>query len=85
MGVTGARNQVNKELPNIISRIRKYTDVPLAVGFGVSTREQFQTVAQHSDGVVIGSQIITTLANARERLVSFRGEEYMRTATHTAS
>ncbi|TPX41361.1 tryptophan synthase [Synchytrium endobioticum] len=64
MGVTGARDQVNQELPNIVARIRKFTDVPLAVGFGVASRHQFQAVAQHADGVVIGSQIITTLSTA---------------------
>ncbi|KAF9185893.1 tryptophan synthetase [Haplosporangium sp. Z 767] len=64
LGVTGASSTVNVELPNLLSRIRRHTDLPLAVGFGVSNREQFQAVGAHADGVVIGSRIITILRDA---------------------
>ncbi|KAG0225337.1 tryptophan synthetase [Actinomortierella wolfii] len=64
LGVTGASATVNVELPNLISRIRRHTHLPLAVGFGVSNREQFQAVGAHADGVVIGSRIITVLRDA---------------------
>ncbi|CAO3680814.1 unnamed protein product [Rhizopus stolonifer] len=66
MGVTGARDDVNTELPNIIARIKKYTDVPLAVGFGVSTRDHFVQVGAHADGVVVGSRLITLTKEAVE-------------------
>jgi tryptophan synthase len=58
LGVTGQRDTVNDQLPALVSRIRAKTDVPLAVGFGVSTREHFQIVGREADGVVIGSQIV---------------------------
>jgi len=64
MGVTGSSAEVNAKLPAIIERIRKHTDLPLAVGFGVTTREHFETVGAHADGVVIGSRIITLLREA---------------------
>lgn len=65
MGVTGATGTMNAALPELLARIREYSgDVALAVGFGVSTRDHFLSVAEIADGVVIGSQIITTLANA---------------------
>ncbi|KAG0336859.1 tryptophan synthetase [Podila horticola] len=64
LGVTGASSTVNVELPNLVSRIRRHTDLPLAVGFGVSNREQFQAVGVHADGVVIGSKIITVLRDS---------------------
>lgn len=64
LGVTGASSTVNVELPNLVARIRRHTDLPLAVGFGVSNREQFQAVGAHADGVVIGSKIITVLRDA---------------------
>ncbi|KAF9961829.1 tryptophan synthetase [Modicella reniformis] len=64
LGVTGASSTVNVELPNLVSRIRRHTDLPLAVGFGVSNREQFQAVGAYADGVVIGSRIITVLRDA---------------------
>ncbi|KAF9976866.1 tryptophan synthetase [Actinomortierella ambigua] len=64
LGVTGASSTVNVELPHLVSRIRRHTHLPLAVGFGVSNREQFQAVGAHADGVVIGSRIITVLRDA---------------------
>lgn len=65
MGVTGATGTMNSGLPQLLKRVKEYSDnVPAAVGFGVSTRDHFLSVAQIADGVVIGSQIVTTLANA---------------------
>ncbi|WYZ37630.1 hypothetical protein EsH8_II_001136 [Colletotrichum jinshuiense] len=64
-GVTGALGSMNANLPALIDRVKKYSgDKPAAVGFGVSTREHFRSVAQLADGVVVGSQIITTLQKA---------------------
>ncbi|CEG82658.1 Putative Bifunctional tryptophan synthase TRP1 [Rhizopus microsporus] len=67
MGVTGSRDSINAELPAIIARIKKYTSVPLAVGFGVSTREHFVEVGAHAEGVVIGSRLITVTKDALEK------------------
>ena len=65
MGVTGATGTLNTALPELLERVHTYTGgIPAAVGFGVSTRDHFLSVASIAEGVVIGSQIITTLANA---------------------
>ena len=62
MGVTGASTSVNTELPQLIKRIRQFTTLPLAIGFGVSSYEHFQTVRNSgADGVVIGSKIINVI------------------------
>lgn len=64
-GVTGATGSLNSNLPELLSRVKKYSgNKPAAVGFGVSTHEHFQSVAAISDGVVVGSQIITTIQKA---------------------
>lgn len=64
-GVTGASGSLNANLPDLLSRVKKYSgNAPAAVGFGVSTREHFLSVANIADGVVVGSQIITTLQKA---------------------
>lgn len=64
-GVTGALGTLNAHLPELLARVKRYSgDKPAAVGFGVSTREHFLSVANIADGVVVGSQIITTLQNA---------------------
>lgn len=55
----------NSALPDIIARVREYTEIPLAVGFGVATREHFDTVADAgADGVVIGSRLVAVIKSA---------------------
>ncbi|OTA51970.1 tryptophan synthetase [Hypoxylon sp. EC38] len=77
MGVTGALGTLNANLPNLLERVKKYSgDKPAAVGFGVSTREHFQSVASIADGVVIGSQLITILKEAGPGKGAQAVEEY---------
>ena len=65
MGVTGATGRLSSGLPELLDRVHRYSGgVPAAVGFGVSTRAHFLEVGSIAEGVVIGSQIVTTLANA---------------------
>ncbi|KAJ3498594.1 hypothetical protein NLG97_g1000 [Lecanicillium saksenae] len=64
-GVTGATGSLSANIPELLSRVKNYSgNKPAAVGFGVSTREHFESVASVADGVVVGSQIITTIGNA---------------------
>ncbi|KAK2603951.1 anthranilate synthase / indole-3-glycerol phosphate synthase [Conoideocrella luteorostrata] len=64
-GVTGASGSLSANLPALLERVKKCSgNKPAAVGFGVSTREHFLSVANIADGVVVGSQIITTLQKA---------------------
>ncbi|KAJ2486672.1 hypothetical protein EV174_000984 [Coemansia sp. RSA 2320] len=63
-GVTGASKTLDTHLSELLGRIQKHTDLPLAVGFGVSTHEHFADVGAMADGVVIGSQFITVMRNA---------------------
>jgi tryptophan synthase len=64
MGVTGS-GILNEELPIIMAKIRQCTKLPLAVGFGITTREHFKIAGSLADGVVIGSKIINVLKSAR--------------------
>lgn len=65
MGTTGALKSVAKGIDELCQRVRKFAgDTPLAVGFGVSTRDHFLTVGEAADGVVIGSKIITLISEA---------------------
>src|ERR1051325_11107451 len=57
-GVTGARKQMSTDAQDLVRRIRKFSKKPVAVGFGISTPEQFQAVAQYADACVIGSAIV---------------------------
>ena len=77
MGVTGATGVLSSGLPDLLDRVHKYSGgVPAAVGFGVSTREHYLEVAKVAEGVVIGSQIITTLKNAPKGGCAKAVEEY---------
>ncbi len=60
-GVTGARSKLAGSIPASIEKVRRYTDLPICVGFGISTPLQASTVAKWADGVVVGSAIIKVI------------------------
>lgn len=60
-GVTGARSDLPSGLEEEVGRIRKSVDLPVAVGFGISTPEQAARVGSIADGVVVGSALVKTL------------------------
>jgi tryptophan synthase alpha chain len=64
MGVTGARSSISTGAADLVARVRKVTDLPIAVGLGVSTREQAKSVAAFADGVIVGSAFIKALQDA---------------------
>lgn len=57
-GVTGARKQMSDDAQTLVKRLRKYTKLPIAVGFGISTPEQFRAVGRYAEGAVVGSAIV---------------------------
>ena len=57
-GVTGARQQMPEDASGLVKRIRRFTKLPIAVGFGISTPEQFASVGKFAEGAVIGSAIV---------------------------
>lgn len=63
-GVTGARKDLPKELPEFVARVREKSGLPVAVGFGVSTPEQAKEVGAIADGVIVGSAVIDAAAKA---------------------
>lgn len=64
MGVTGARASVSVGAAGLVDRIRKVTTLPVAVGLGVSTREQAKGVAAYADGVIVGSAFVKAILDA---------------------
>ena len=70
LGVTGTRSEITTDLASIIKVVRENTDVPCAIGFGISTPEQAKKMAGLSDGAIVGSAIIKLIekngANAAE-------------------
>ena len=62
LGVTGVRSSITTDLGPIVRTIRENTDVPCAVGFGISNPEQAKAMAKEADGVIVGSAIVKLIA-----------------------
>jgi tryptophan synthase alpha chain len=62
-GVTGARQEMAQDAQKLVRRLRKYTKLPIAVGFGISTAKQFAAVGEFADAAVVGSAIVQTIEN----------------------
>ena len=70
MGVTGARDSVPGSARELVERVRAVTDLPVAVGIGVSTGAQAAEIAAYADGVIVGSALIRAAADGPEGLDS---------------
>jgi len=58
-GVTGARNEMPRDAESLVKRVRAVSDLPVAVGFGISTPEQVSQVWRFADAAVIGSALVS--------------------------
>ncbi len=63
-GVTGARNETDNAAELLVNRLRKFTDLPVVVGFGISTRQQIEEVWQYAEAAVVGSAIVAEISKA---------------------
>jgi tryptophan synthase alpha chain len=60
-GVTGVRHHFPQDAQTLVERLRRYTQLPVAVGFGISTEEQFASVGKFAEAGVVGSAIVETI------------------------
>lgn len=74
LGVTGVRTSITSDISGMVSIVRSVTDLPVAVGFGISTPEQAADMAAKSDGIIIGSAIVKIIAQYGEKSVEPVGE-----------
>jgi tryptophan synthase alpha chain len=63
-GVTGMRKEFSSKVKEKLESIRDYTDLPLAIGFGISTPEQAQEAAEYADAVIVGSAVVHLIEEA---------------------
>lgn len=63
-GVTGERKSISEGLGDLIARVREHTDIPVCVGFGISTPEQAKEVGQMADGVIVGTACVKTIGGS---------------------
>jgi tryptophan synthase alpha chain len=57
-GTTGERKELSGSISSMVRKIRKYTDKPVAIGFGISNPDQAKKAAEYADGVIVGSAIV---------------------------
>lgn len=74
LGVTGTRSEIKTDLASIIAAVRQNTDIPCAIGFGISTPEQAKKMAGISDGTIVGSAIIKLLEKHGKDAPEYIGE-----------
>lgn len=73
-GVTGARQQMPGDARGLVKRIRRFCKLPIAVGFGISTPEQFAAVGEFAEGAVVGSAIVQAIEQNPGREAATVGE-----------
>lgn len=74
LGVTGTRSEIKTDLASIVKVVRENTDIPCAIGFGISTPEQAKKMAGISDGAIVGSAIIKLLEKHGKNAPKYIGE-----------
>jgi tryptophan synthase alpha chain len=74
LGVTGVRSEINTDLNSIVQVIRENTDVPCAIGFGISTPDQAKKMADLSDGAIVGSAIVKIVEQYGKDAPQYVGE-----------
>ncbi|MBR4696612.1 MAG: tryptophan synthase subunit alpha, partial [Selenomonadaceae bacterium] len=74
LGVTGVRSEIHTDLASIVQAVRQNTEVPCAIGFGISTPEQARKMSSISDGAIVGSAIVKLLEKHGKQAPKYIGE-----------
>lgn len=74
LGVTGMRSEIKTDLNSIVKIVRENTDIPCAIGFGISTPEQAKKMAYISDGAIVGSAIVKLIEKHGKDAPKYVGE-----------
>lgn len=78
LGVTGLRSRITTDIKAIVSEIKNITDIPVAVGFGISKTSQAKEIVKCADGVIIGSAVVKIIeqykVNAAAKLANYTSE-----------
>ena len=77
-GVTGARNEVADDLPEFVARVRRHTDLPVAVGFGIAERRHVERVGEVADVAAVGTALINVIDSAPPGEAASRAGAFVR-------
>ncbi len=78
LGVTGARAKMSDRVTDLVQRVRTKTDLPVAVGFGITTADHVNAVASYADGAVIGSALVDAITNGDASGAAQRAGDYVK-------
>ncbi len=84
-GITGARKELPEDAEKLVQRLRKFTKLPIAVGFGISAPEQFAAVGKFADAAVVGSAIVQTIESNPGTEAEVCGRIYKTALSHQRS
>ncbi len=65
-GTTGMRKRLSKRTVDFVQRIKRFTDIPVAVGFGVSTKKHVRELRKYADGIIVGSRLIKAVIDKED-------------------
>lgn len=71
LGVTGVRSEITTDINELVTEIKKYAKVPVAVGFGIKTPDQAKKMTELADGVIVGSAIVNLIEEHKENAKSY--------------
>src|SRR5690606_13691081 len=77
-GVTGARENLSSTLGEYMARIRSHTDLPLAIGFGISKPEHVKSVGEIADGAIVGAALINAMNTVPDEEKPAQADEFVR-------
>jgi tryptophan synthase alpha chain len=78
LGVTGARQAMSTSVRGLVERVRRHTELPVAVGFGISRPEHVADVAQFADGALVGGALVDVLGKGPAESAAARAGEFIR-------
>lgn len=73
-GVTGIRENLSLDVEEMIRKIRPYTDIPLAIGFGISNAKQAKEMIKYTDAIIVGSAVVKIIENYQNNLSVLLGQ-----------
>lgn len=76
LGVTGVRKTFHPDVFPFLERVRKVCDLPIAVGFGISSREQVAELEHHADGFIVGSAIVSQIGQRADQLADPKSRHF---------
>ena len=77
-GVTGTRDSLPTDMDQLVNRVRRHTDLPIGVGFGISTREHLEAVGRIADAAIVGSALIRAIQDSSRSQIIERATQFVR-------